>query len=198
MNMREESALKNLVRVGTVSSVDVEKRLVRVEYADKQDVDGKPLISGPLKVLQNQPLVTIEKWVEELGEENKYDYETAYNSHPRALGLGESYVQKPYAELKDVIKNEKIIKYEKRETIDENAPLMCVDEPPGHIPPPPHPITCNICGAPAQKCQIHGVIEHKKHRQTVTVYPWLPYVGQLVVCIYLPHRESDGFVMGGI
>jgi len=73
MNM--ESALKNLVRVGTVSSVDVEKRLVRVEFTDKQDIDGKPLISGTLKVLQNQPLITVEKWVMELGEENKWDFE---------------------------------------------------------------------------------------------------------------------------
>ena len=180
MGQREDSALKNLVRVGTVSSVDVDERLVRVTFTDKQDVDGKPLTSGTLKVLQNQPLITIEKWVMELGEENKYDYETAYNSHPRDLELGEAYVQTPYAELKDVIKNEKVIKYEKRETISEGSPI---------------PNTC--CGN-SPSCPLHGVIEHKKHRQTVTVYPWLPYVGQLVVCLYLPNGESDGFVLGGI
>ncbi|MCM1055971.1 MAG: hypothetical protein NC394_10680 [Bacteroides sp.] len=55
-----------------------------------------------------------------------------------------------------------------------------------------------LCGSPIQQCPIQGVIEHKKHRQTVTVYPWLPFVGQLVVCLFLPYGESDGFVLGGI
>lgn len=27
---------------------------------------------------------------------------------------------------------------------------------------------------------------------------WLPHVGQLVLCLYLPNGESDGFVIGGI
>jgi hypothetical protein len=180
MSPQEATALKNLVRIGTVSSVDAKKRIVRVEFADKQDVDGKPLISGPLKVLQNQPLITIEKWVEEVGEEVKWDYETEYNSHDRKLGLGESYVKDKYPELKDIIKNEKIIKYEKRETISEGEPIPC------------------SCGAVGTPCPLHGIIEYKKHRQTVTVYPWLPYIGQLVVCLYLAHGESDGFVIGGI
>lgn len=185
--MNQESALLNLVRIGTVSSVDVEKRLVRVSFADKQDADGKPLISGPLKVSQNQPLITIEKWVEEVGEEVKWDYETEYNSHDRKIGIGESYVKKPYAELRDVIKNEKIIKYEKRETIDENEPIPTQCKTPG----------CGHTGI-GTPCPLHGIIEYKKHRQTVTVYPWLPYVGQLVICLYLPNGESDGFVIGGI
>ena len=180
MDLREAAALKNLVRVGTVSSVDPEKRLVRVEFADKQAVDGKPLISGTLKVLQNMPLISIEKWVMELGSENKYSYTAEHNSHPRDLGLGESYVQKPYAELKDVIQNEKVIMYEKTETISGGSPI---------------PNTC--CGV-SPNCPLEGVIEHKLHRQTVTVYPWLPYIGQLVVCLYLPNGESDGFVIGGI
>jgi hypothetical protein len=178
--MNAEAALKNLVRVGTVSSVDVENRLVRVAFADKQDVDGKPLISAPLKVLQNQPLVTIEKWVTEAGAENKYNFAAEYNSHDRKLGLGETYVEMPYSERKDVIKNEKTIMYEKRETISGGSPIQN-----------------NCCGV-SSECPLQGIIEHKKHRQTVTVYPWLPYVGQLVVCLYLPNGESDGFVIGGI
>jgi len=28
--------------------------------------------------------------------------------------------------------------------------------------------------------------------------PWLPYVGQFVLCVYLPNGEGDGFVIGGI
>jgi len=180
--MNDYKALMNIVRVGTVSSVDVDNRIARVAFADKQDAEGKPLISGPLKILQNQPLITIEKWVTEVGEENKWDYEAAYNSHPRKLGLGESYVKDTYATRKDVIKNSKIIKYEKRETINENGAVICT------CPGATH----------GDVCHIHGVIENKPHRQTVTVYPWLPYVGQLVVCIYLPNGESDGFVIGGI
>lgn len=178
----------NIVRVGKVSSVDVNGRMVRVAFEDKLDTEGKPLISGKLKVLQNQPLITVEKWVEELGTENKWDYEAYYNSQGRGLNLGESYVSDSYEDLKDVIKNEKIIKYEKRETINENAPIQCLNG-------------CSqacACGAPIQQCPIHGVIENKKHRQTVTVYPWLPFVGQLVVCLFLPYGESDGFVLGGI
>lgn len=47
--MNIESALRNLVRVGTVSSTNAADRTVRVAFADKTDSDGKPLISGPLK-----------------------------------------------------------------------------------------------------------------------------------------------------
>lgn len=191
MEMDIKAVLSNVVRVGSVSSVDVDSRIVRVMFADKQDSEGNPLISGPLKVLQNQPLITIEKWVEELGSEEKWSYETEYNSHNRGLGLGESYVKKEYAQMKDVIKNEKIIKYEKRETINENGAIECLNE---------HPDVCDVpgCGAPMQQCPIQGIIEYKKNRQTVTVYPWLPYVGQFVVCLFLPNGESDGFVLGGI
>lgn len=178
----------NIVRVGRVSSVDTGNRTVRVAFEDKPDTEGKPLISGALKVLQNQPLITVEKWVEELGEENKWDYKAQYNSQSRGLGLGESYVSCSYESLKDVIENEKVIKYEKRETINENAPIQCLNG-------------CSqacACGAPIQQCPIRGVIENKRHKQTVTVYPWLPFVGQLVVCLFLPYGESDGFVLGGI
>lgn len=168
MNIDIEAVIKNIVRVGSVSSVDTDSRTVRVTFADKQDADGNPLVSGALKVLQNQPLIVVEKWVEELGKENKWEFSAQYNSHDRALGIGEHYVKNGYAELKDVISNEKTIKYEKRETIK------------------------------TVECPLNGVIENKKHRQTVTVYPWLPYVGQFVVCLYLPNGESDGFVIGGI
>ena len=147
-------ALINIVRVGTVSSVDVDNRTARVAFADKQDTDGKPLISAPLKVLQNQPLITIEKWDCESAAEYKWEYETQYNSIDRVLELGESYVENKYNERADIIINRKRIGNEDG-----------------------------------------GVISG---RQTVTVYPWLPYVGQLVVCLYLPNGESDGFVIGGI
>jgi hypothetical protein len=178
--MNIESVLKNLVRIGTASSVDTEKRLVRVTFNDKQDVDGKPLVSGPLKVLQNQPLVTIEKWSEDFAHSlNKWDYETEYNSHDRKIGIGESYVKTPYETLKDVVKNEKVITHGKEFTISGPS-LPCT------------------CGASAGPCPMHGETWAQLNRQTVTVYPWLPYVGQLVVCLYLPNGDCEGFVLGGI
>ena len=149
MDMNALTVLKNIVRIGCVSSVDIDSRTVRVIFPDKQDKEGKPLISGPLKVLQNQPLITIEKWVEEGGSESKWDFTAEYNSHNRKFGLDETYVQKKYAEMKDVISNEK-------------------------------------------------EIDGKKHKQIVTVYPWLPYIGQFVACLLIPNGEGDGFVLGGI
>jgi hypothetical protein len=193
--MNETQALNNVVRVGTVSSVDVDARTARVIFADKAD-----LISGPLKIIQNQPLITVEKWVEEVGEEVKWDNETEYHSVDRGLGLGESYCKGELAEVRqyeggayetymthkpDVIKNEKVIKYEKRETISEGSPIVCDGGHEGG--------TCSVSA-----CPIHGIIEYKKNRQTVTVYPWLPYIGQFVLCVYLPSGESDGFVLGGL
>ena len=47
------------------------------------------------------------------------------------------------------------------------------------------------------KCPLHGVDETKAHKHVMTVYPWLPYIGQFVLCLYLPNGESDGFVLGG-
>ena len=51
--------LQNLVRIGTVSSVDPDKRTARVIFTDHDN-----LVSGELKVLQNQPLIVIEKEVD--------------------------------------------------------------------------------------------------------------------------------------
>ncbi|MBU5438285.1 hypothetical protein KQI42_09710 [Tissierella sp. MSJ-40] len=36
-----------------------------------------------------------------------------------------------------------------------------------------------------------------EHGHEVTVSPWIPSVGDLVLCIYLPNGD-DGFVVGGI
>lgn len=184
MEMDARAVLEKTVRVGTVSSVDVEKRTVRVEFSDKQDGDGNPLISGPLKVIQNVPLITVEKWVEEEKDPNqKWDFSANYNSHDRNLGIGESYVKDKYETLKDTITNEKIIKYEKWETIDKGSPI---------------PITSNVCGGLGIPCPLNGIIEYKYNKTLVTVYPWLPYVGQYVVCLFLPNGKGDGFVLGGI
>ena len=143
---KQIAVLKEIVRIGTVSWVDPEKRTARVIFHDKDE-----LPSGELKVLQNQPLITVEKWVDGA----KWNYNAQYASIDRKLGLGESYTKA----APDVITVEKAIDY---------------------------------------KCPLHGVDETKTHKHVMKVYPWLPYIGQFVLCLYLPNGESDGFVLGAI
>jgi hypothetical protein len=116
MGDKELTALKNIVRIGTVSSVDAENRTARVAFADKPDAQGKPLISGPLKVLQNPPFIPGKS--------------VAQETQPRGGGNGDS----------------------------------------------------------AFESHTHGVV----------ISPWLPGIGQFVLCLYLPNGESDGFILGGI
>jgi len=111
--MNELNALKNIVRIGRVSTVNAENRTARVIFQDKAN-----LVSGPLIVLKNQPSITV---------------------HEKELTYG-------------VLSAE------------------------GHT----H----------------EGKTENHTHGLTIT--PWLPHVGQLVLCLYLPNGESDGFVIGGI
>ena len=54
------NVLKNIVRTGWVSSVNVEERTARVIFQDK----GETVVSGDLKILANQPVITIEEWVD--------------------------------------------------------------------------------------------------------------------------------------
>ncbi|RPF48265.1 hypothetical protein EDD70_1080 [Hydrogenoanaerobacterium saccharovorans] len=114
MGVSEEiTALKNIVRVGTVSSVNAANRTARVNFADKNN-----LVSGPLKILKNPPFVTAD------AVELTYGVEVA-EGHTHA-----------------------------------------------------------------------GKAE--KHAHQIKIFPWVPLVGDLVLCIYLPNGESDGFVIGGI
>lgn len=88
-------ALMNIVRIGTVSSINAAERTARVTYQDK-----KNLVSGPLTVLNREPTVEIQT--------------------------------------------------------------------------------------------------EDGHTHEVEVKPWMPRVGDSVVCLYLPNGESDGFVLGAI
>lgn len=38
----------------------------------------------------------------------------------------------------------------------------------------------------------------EKHKHKVTINPWLPSLGDYVLCLYLPTGDGDGFVIGGI
>jgi phage baseplate assembly protein gpV len=53
---------ENIIRVGTVNSVDSVNRTARVAFHDKPGVDGRPLISAPLAIL-NYSL-----WIPEIGQ----------------------------------------------------------------------------------------------------------------------------------
>lgn len=152
-----EGILENLVRIGTVSSVDPDKRTARVIFTGHDN-----MVSGELKVLQNQPLLVINKTV----DGDAWDYSAQYASAPRSLGLGEKYTKS----FPDVIQLEATIEYEKNNTIPDSS----------------------------LSCSYTGVIDTKTHRHVVKVYPWLPYIGQLVLCLYLPVFNGDGFILGGI
>ena len=138
------NVIKNIVRTGWVSSVNVEERTARVIFEDK----GQTIVSGDLKIVANQPVITVEKWV----DGDKWSYDAQYSSAPRDLGLGESYV-KTAPDSPDVITTEKSIDY---------------------------------------KCPLHGVDETKHHKTVVKVYPWIPYVGQFVLCLYIPRDDATG------
>lgn len=101
--MNDINILKNIVRIGTVSTVNAANRTARVIFQDKAN-----LVSGPLIVLKNQPSITV------------LETELTYG------------------------------------------------------------------------------IQTESHTHEIVITPWFPHVGQLVVCLYLPNGESDGFVLGGI
>ena len=42
------------------------------------------------------------------------------------------------------------------------------------------------------------VTGYESKEQTIKVYPWIPYIGQWVLCIFKPYGDGDGFILGGI
>ena len=95
------NVLKNIVRTGWVSSVNVEERTARVIFQDK----GETVVSGDLKILANQPVITIEEWADGA----KWNYDAQYSSADRSLGLGESYVKAAPAAMTSEIKCDGLI-----------------------------------------------------------------------------------------
>lgn len=144
--------LEEIIKIGKVSSVDIEKRTARVVFEDKDD-----MVSGPLIVLQNHPTITIEREV----DGSKWDYSAEYVTADRKLGLGESYSKT----IPDIINLSKIIEYEKVNAVGD--------------------------------CGRTGILEEKLHKETIKVHPWLPYIGQMVTCIFIPTGDGDGFIIGG-
>lgn len=115
-NESDLTILKNIIRAGTVSSVDAGSRTARVAFADKQGVNGEPFISAPLKVIQNPPFIP-------------------------------------------------------RNSVTQETEL---------------------------KGGGSGMTAYEEHKHELIICPWLPSVGQFVLCIFLPNGEGDGFVIGGV
>ncbi|MEG2513940.1 MAG: hypothetical protein RSA92_01270 [Bacteroidaceae bacterium] len=111
MVSQDMTVLNNIVRIGEVQSVDVEKRTARVKFMDKSG-----LISGPLKVVENQPFITVERWV----DGDKWEYKAHYATADRKVGVeGVGYRD----ELPEEIELEKTIEYMKKLDIPIKPPL---------------------------------------------------------------------------
>mgnify|MGYP007069930138 CR=1 FL=1 len=43
-----------------------------------------------------------------------------------------------------------------------------------------------------------GYAEYANHAHGLNIVQWMPVIGQNVLCAYLPAKNSDGFVLGGV
>lgn len=43
-----------------------------------------------------------------------------------------------------------------------------------------------------------GDAAFESHKHDLIIKPWLPEVGDFVLCIFIPNGDGDGFVIGGI
>jgi len=148
--------LKNIIRTGAVESVDLKSGTARVRFADKDN-----LLSSPLKVMKNSPMIVIEKEVD--GE--SWDVTAEYATVERLKMPGMTFNKSDH----DTVTLSKTIQYEKKNAIPDSS-----------------------------GCNYVGVIGEKTHKHTVKIYSWMPYIGQNVICVYLPIGNGDGFVIGGV
>lgn len=130
-NDNDIQELKDIVRIGIVSSVNPAKMTARVKIQDQG------IVTGDLKIVQNTPLITVEN--EDAGV--KWDCKAEYTGHE--------------------IKLDFIATWKKL-----------------------YPDTI--------------VTTHESKKQTIKIYPWIPRIGQWVLCIFKPDGEGDGFIIGGI
>lgn len=78
--------LANIVKFGTVDSVDKVNRTARVRFEDDSDES-----SGQLNILSSSPLITVEI----TSAEGEWKYQAEYAAFPQGLGLGEAYKKSP-------------------------------------------------------------------------------------------------------
>lgn len=75
--MNLENAMRNMVRVGKVSSVDEENRTAKVVFLDK----GTAFVSGDLMVLQHPPYIPAKDKPQQTEETEGGSGESAFESH---------------------------------------------------------------------------------------------------------------------
>ena len=80
------NVLKNIVRTGWVSSVNVEERTARVIFEDK----GETIVSGELKVLKNPP------WIPEYYAPYRTEYEAGGSGYPQFESHKHDLIVKPW------------------------------------------------------------------------------------------------------
>ncbi|MFI3254531.1 MAG: hypothetical protein R3Y63_09380 [Eubacteriales bacterium] len=107
-----ETVVRNMVRVGQVSSLDEPNRTAKVAFYDR----GTTIVSGDLKILKNSSFIPA-----------------------------------------------------------KGVPQRTENEAGGG-----------------------GYAEYESHSHEVIISPWLPYVGDYVLCIYFGRSGGDGFVIGGL
>lgn len=111
MKNQNMTVLNNIVRIGEVQSVDVEQRTARVKFVDKNG-----LISGPLKVVENQPFITVERWV----DGDKWKCQAHHATTNRKVNTGTITYND---EIPEEIELEKTIEYMKKLDIPSKLPL---------------------------------------------------------------------------
>lgn len=80
--MSELSILKNIVRVGWVSSVNAAERTARVTFRDKGQ---SPVVSGNLKVLKNPPFIPAKDAPQRTETESGGSGDAAFAGHSHAV-----------------------------------------------------------------------------------------------------------------
>ncbi len=81
--MDELRTVKNMVRVGWVSSVNPSERTARVTFQDK----GKTFVSGPLKVIQNPPFLPAAGVTQETEAKEGGSGDAAFASHKHGVRI---------------------------------------------------------------------------------------------------------------
>lgn len=46
--------------------------------------------------------------------------------------------------------------------------------------------------------KIHSELEEMQHSADISVYSWLPYIGQTVLCAFVEKGDGDGYIIGGV
>lgn len=82
--MNDEKILRNIVRVGVVSSVNKAERTARVAFYDKGE---KPFVSGELKVLKSPPFIPAKDVPQRTEPESGGSGDAAFASHSHAVTI---------------------------------------------------------------------------------------------------------------